>query len=256
MQLIDFLVPDPPIWVMRLGWVLVVVFAILFIYGVILIIRSHRKTQAELQEKDSLISEQRERLSKLRERLSEPALLAIPNILTKINGLNRAISSNPTKSIAEKQISDLEDYVLQNNIWRMMSWLFNRKNMNKLLGILIRLSTEMNNRDIGLRADKLTQYEKLKAGLDEKRQVIGNPLLKRRIREYLAWSDGLYSFRLLLKYHFSVQKLTKWFPNRLRFPDDEMLLAFDSLMDEMLGQVVKAIEESLIGRSDSGTGNV
>jgi len=254
MQLITSLVPNPPIWLTRLGWVLVVVFSLLLLYGVILIIQSYRKTQVELHAKDSIISDQSERLSKLRKRLSEPKLLAIPPILVKMNDLNKDTSSSLVKSVSEEQLNDLESRV--GSKLSILSAIIHRKNMSKLLGALITLSTEMNNRDIGLRADKLTEYKTLLADLDTKRDTIGNLLLKRRIREYLAWSDGLYSFRLFLKYHFSSQNLPEWFPNRLRVSDDKVLLAIDAQMDEALGQVVKAIEESLIGRSDSGTGNV
>ena len=256
MGLVAWLIPEPSGWLRYLGWGLLVVLAGIFLYGLILIIRSYRKTQVEIQEKDAIISEQRERLSKLRERLTEPALLEIPDILTDINKLNKAISSSAIQSVTEKQINDLEDSILQGNILKIMSWLGGRKNMSKLLDVLITLSTEMNNRSIGLRASRLADYEALLVDLDDKRKVIGNPLLKRRIREYLAWSDGVHSFRLLFKYHFSTYKLPKWFPSKIRVSDDKMLLAIEAQMDEALGQVVKAIEETLVGRSDSGTGNV
>jgi len=173
-----------------------------------------------------------------------------------LNNLNKEVSSTPPKKITEEQLKEMEICVGRSNKWRVLSWLSSRKNMSKLLGILITLSTEMNNRSMGLRAVKLSQHERLKADLDNKKEAIGNPLLRRRIREYLAWSSGLYSFRLFLKYHFSIQELPSWFPSRLRVSDDKVLLAIDAQMDEALGQVVKAIEESLVGRSDSGTGNV
>jgi hypothetical protein len=70
MSLINWLVPTPNDWLRHLGWGLVIAFTIIFIYGLILIIRSYRKTQVELQEKDTIISEQRERLAELRQRLN------------------------------------------------------------------------------------------------------------------------------------------------------------------------------------------
>ncbi|MFC1948776.1 hypothetical protein ACFLW0_01190 [Chloroflexota bacterium] len=92
--------------------------------------------------------------------------------------------------------------------------------------------------------------------LEKKKEIIGNPLLKRRIREYIAWSDGLFSFRLLLKYRDVLSKLPKWFPESWRVSDKKVLLAVNAQIDEALGQVVKILEETLIGRSDDGTGNV
>lgn len=256
MGLIAWLIPKPSGWLVYLAWGLVGLFAALFLYGLRLIALSYRKAQAEIEEKDTIISEQRERLSQLRGRLSEPSLLAIPDVLTQMDALNRAISLNPAQPAIDRQVNDLEKNIGKSRILRILAWLSSRQNMSKLLDLLITLSTEMNSRGIGLRADRLAEYEALLAELDDKRKAIGNPLLKRRIREYLAWSDGLHSFRLLVKYHFAIQKLPDWFPNRLRIPDAKMSLAIDAQMDEALGQVMKAIEESLIGRSDGGTGNV
>jgi hypothetical protein len=173
-----------------------------------------------------------------------------------MNDLNRDVSYSLAGKVVTGEQVDCMASRMGSNILTILGWLTSRNNMSKLLGMLITLSAEMNAMNVGLRSEKLSEYEELKASLDEKKKAVGNPLLRRRIREYLEWSDGLYSFKLFLEYRFSLYKLPRWFPNRLRVSDEKISLAIDAQMDDVEGQVVKTIEESLIGRSDSGTGNV
>ncbi|MFC1948777.1 hypothetical protein ACFLW0_01195 [Chloroflexota bacterium] len=148
MNLIAWLVPNPPTWLTCLGWVLLVVFSLCFIYGLLLIIISYRKTRSVIQDKDNKITEQDLRLTKLRERLSEPSILEIPSLLNKINDLNRIASSDLPREVTKEQLESLASRIGFNT--KVLVWLFNTKNMGKLLNYLITVSTEMDSRNLGL----------------------------------------------------------------------------------------------------------